>query len=183
MEPDAMGEQRADRRCPDDLGLRWVVTGAVRRQRGRDTIEIALDSLVHPFRQGEIAEGIEDVEQRVHLGPDRKALRRARGRRIEIATEGVVGMAGGANVLDEAEAVDDVPGLERLDRGVALDGRRQLVGDQREPGANGEDELVDFGERVPVVQPALQLVAEEGAQALTVADSLEDADGRSYAVG
>ena len=87
-------------------------------------------------------------------------------------------------MLDELQPIDDVAGLDRLDRDARIGrGGAQAVGAQRERLAQGEDELVDLGQRMAVVQPALQAVAEQRAEALAVADALEHAEGEAHPLG
>ena len=135
------------------------------------------------LRQREIGQRVVDVEQAVDLRVDRGALPFV-GRGERGHAERVAAVARRLDVLDEQQPVDDVAGLDRLDRDARI-GRRgaQAVGAQRERLAQGEDELVDLGQRVAVVQPALEAVPEQRGQALAVADALEHAEGAAHPLG
>ncbi len=93
-----------------------------------------------------------------------------------------VGAGLGGDMLDQRQPVDHVAGLDRLDRGAAADPRgRELVGDEREPAAQLEDDGVEEQAR-PVVETAFELIPEQRSQALAVAHPFDHAHRQPHAL-
>ena len=61
--------------------------------------------------------------------------------------------------------------------------RSQSIGNERKLLAQRVDELIDFRESVGIVQAEFELVAEQRAQALAVADSFDQRQGDANAIG
>ena len=88
-------------------------------------------------------------------------------------------------MLDEREAVDHVARFDGLDRDAFRRSSRRLqpIGAERERLAQFVDELVHLGEAVAIVQAALELIAEQVAEALSGANALDHAERDADALG
>ena len=169
MQPDPVREGGAAGRGPDHLDLRRVVAGLHRAQGGACPRCAGLAGLVHRLGQHQVGDGVAQVTHLVDLAVDRLPLRGGRGGQARPA-ERVGGLPGGVDVADQSQAVDHRAGLEVLDRGpLGRGGRSESAGAQRESPAQVPDELVHLGEPGRVVQAALERVAEQLAERLTVA--------------
>jgi hypothetical protein len=138
---------------------------------------------VHTFRQREVGQRVVDVEQAVDFGIERSlrgTRRRQHGRRL---AEGILLIGGGrgAHETHQREAVEHIACLDGFD-GHAW--RQVLLARvQRKHAPQWIDELVALGQLVAVVQPALELVAEQRAEALAVADALDETQRQTDALG
>jgi hypothetical protein len=84
-------------------------------------------------------------------------------------------------VVHESQSVDHVAGFQRIDSDVLRFGevilrhlgRSQAIAEKGELSPKVEDEFVDLGEVVTVMETTLELIAEQGTQALPAANSFE----------
>ena len=143
-----------------------------------NTIVVPVHRLVHPLREREIGQRIQSVEQLVDFTGDRRRLGGGhRGNGIEPAGKRLEVRL--AQRLDQLAPVDHVVRFKLFDR-HAFDLRRaDLVGDEREPGAQRTDDVIE----VAVAETTLQPIAEQGAEWLTGADALDQRQRRSNARG
>ena len=179
-----MGEGAAGPGRGGDIGRRWVVALAEGLQGARGSVVVALDHLEDPLGRRQVGDRVVHAPDGVDLGVDdrpqlRRGERRRRGEVREWRQAGEVVRIGGADpggveVLHQRQAVDDVARLDGADGNVADvgGGPGDAVAGQREGAAQLEDEAVEE-QVVAVVEAPLELVAEEGSQALAVADPLD----------
>ena len=105
-------------------------------------------------------------------------------RRGQVKAERIVAIAARTQVLEELQTVDDVIGLDRLDRHAFRGARRsQLVRHQWEPLAQRVDEAIELQRRMSFVQAALQAIAEQRAERLTVTNAFDEPERDADAGG